>query len=168
MLTIFLQDVFFSLFDSATQVTCYLIATCGALFANAYFLLSERSAGKPQRHPFRSRAIRGTLLCIVFAWSFWSFVSSFVSVEILGYGLPVLWFTYAFGNSTNLACTAMAILAFVRRLAETGVIHTVPGFAVKADAAAHALRAPFALAATVTGLWTAAYTVLYSVGFIDM
>jgi hypothetical protein len=160
---IFLQDIFFSLFDSATKVTIYLISTVAALFANAYLLLRDHATHTP-RFTFKAHVLRGTLVAVVFVWSFWSFVSSIVSISMIWYGLPLLWLTYSLGNAVNLVCIAMIVISFIKRLEDTGAIRTIPRFFLRIDEIFSNLRAPLVISAIVAGLWATAYTVLYTLG----
>jgi len=166
LLVILLQNFFFSLFDTATRVTVYFIASVCASLVNATFLLRFEPTRSHAHIRTRARILRGILILIIIIWSFWAFVSSLVSTAIVGDGLPVMWITYTVANVVNLICIGMIALGFIRGLYDVITNGKTPVRLVRVEEAASRFHLGAGICAIITGTWTTVYIALYATNLL--
>jgi hypothetical protein len=168
-----IQDIFFSLFDSAANITLYFIVTFAASCCNAYFFLSARyGRGRRdravRRHQSR-RILKGTAIVLVLLWSFWAFVSALVSIQIIFFGLPLLWSMYTAGNLVNLiAATAAAVSYLHARSVPDEKSRGFSRLVSMLDGLIREIDLPIVTAVIVTGVLVIADAALYTLGLLVM
>ena len=167
-LTILLQNIFFTLYDSSVRITLFLGTSGIVLLGCGIFLVVFCNSYNPAKERLRNNILYCSIVSVLLLWSLWTLVSALISSATVTLGLPLLWFTYLISSLCGTGSGVLLLLSFSRRLAAFTNPTTIGAPNKTPSEIDSRVLSALKIADFVFGGWTLVYTVLYSIGVLSI